>query len=91
MKAKSKKKVKVSKKRDINAAMVLSNLTGKTIASKEYRDMNAAKRAEVEDHVDLTLKKEVNRHVKGKVLQVCTACTAIIGVSFFSCVLTLAF
>ena len=80
MNTKPKKRVKVSKKRDINAAMVLPSLSaGNTIASKEFRQMNTAKQAEVEDHIDLTLMKEVNRHVKGKVLQVYTVYIVIIG------------
>ena len=50
--------------------MALPDLKGKTIASKEYVDMDADKRAEVHDLVQDSLSKNVNKHVKSKVLEV---------------------
>ena len=50
--------------------MALPDLKGKTIASKGYIDMDADKRAEVHDLVQDSLSKNVNKHVKSKVLEV---------------------
>ena len=50
--------------------LALPDLKGKTIASKQYVDMDAHKRAEVHDLVQGSLSKNINKHVKSKVLEV---------------------
>ena len=48
----------------------MPDLKGKTVASRSFVDMHPEKRAGVEDLVTGSLKKSVNKHVKGKVLEV---------------------
>ena len=50
--------------------MAMPDLKGKTIASRSFVDMQPEKRAVVEDLVQGSLTKSVNKHVKGKVLEV---------------------
>ena len=55
---------------EVDAKYLMPKSSDKTVAGKHFVDMDADKRAMVEDHVDVSLMKDIRSKVKSSVIQV---------------------